>query len=127
MDYRKLLGCGKCSNYTNNDCIVKSKFDDDDPSTCPFLCCPFFRFNYDIIIPKSGDLYIYEEDGIFFTPVFPDYETSDYFDLRKCEIYSENNKIHLNLDMHYLYILRKEKQFVIENCKLIHIDTTAII
>lgn len=79
------------------------------------------------MIPKSGDFYILEDDGVLYTPIFADLETSDFFNLRKCEVYSENNLMHITLDLSYIYVIRKSKQYAIENSSLKHIDTKSII
>ena len=111
MNYIAVFQCKKCSNIRNdNKCRVSNRFDDNDPSTCPFLCCPFFRFNYELIIPKSGDFYMFESDGILYTPIFADLEESEYFDLRKCEVSSKNGLTHLSLNMSYCYDLRKKSR-----------------
>ena len=126
MDYRKIFGCNKCSKYFNDECSVKSAFDYNDPSTCPFLCCPLYELNYDLIIPKSGSFYILEVDGVLYTPTFADLETSEYYNLRKCEVYAENELTHLALDMQYPYRMNREKTYVINTGVLMHIDVTHI-
>lgn len=38
MDYIDLFHCRKCSKLSKeNGCTIKFSFDDNDPSTCPFL------------------------------------------------------------------------------------------
>ena len=127
MNYMAIFECKKCSNFRNdNKCRVSGGFDNGDPSTCPFLCCPFFSFNYELMIPKSGDFYIVESDGILYTPIFADLEESEFFDLRKCDVSSKNGLTHLSLDLKYCYVLHKKKQDVIENSSIMHIDSTSI-
>lgn len=128
MNYQELYGCLKCDNIDENDeCKRKNAFDDNDPSTSPFLHCPFFVFNYDLIIPKSGDFYIFESNGVLYTPIFLNLETTDSIQLRKCEIFTNNNMNHLILDLKYPFIIDRKKQLIIDNCPIVHIDTTTII
>lgn len=126
MDYRKIFSCNKCSKYFKNECAVKERFENGNPSTSPFLCCPFYEFNYNLIIPNSGNFYIFDNGGVLYTPIFADLETSKFFDLRKCEVYYENNLTHLVLDMSYPYLLRREKTDIITNGTLIRIDEAHI-
>lgn len=123
-----MFDCRKCSKFSiENECLNKGAFDDNDPSTCPFMYCPFFSFNYDLMIPRNGDFYIIEEDGVLYTPIFAELETSNYFDLRKCKVYSKNGLMHLILNLSYINVQHKSKQYVIENGSLKHIYTISII
>lgn len=128
MDYQKLFGCIKCNNINSEgDCTRKDSFDGNNPSTSPFLRCPFFRFNYDLMIPHNGDFYILNSNGVLFTPIYWDIDMSNYLQLRKCEILTANKCNHLVLDMRYPHLMIKDREYIIGNGSIVHIEKTSII
>lgn len=128
MKYQLLFGCHKCSNLDERgECNRKDAFDDGDPSTNPFLHCPCFSFNYDLMIPKKGEFYILESQQGVYTPIYWDTETISLIQMRKCELINENGINKLILDMKYPYVITKERDFIINNATKIYIDSTSII
>ena len=130
MDYKNIFGCVECENMNSQgECKRKNSFDNDDPSTCPFLYCPFFRFNYELMIPEKGNFYILYDNvhEILYTPIYWDIEPSEYLTLRKCEIHEVGSCKHLVLDMTYPYCLSKDREYIISNSSVVYIDQSAIV
>lgn len=128
MEYQEQFGCPKCNNLSSEgECVRKDSFDNDDPSTNPFLYCPFFSFNYDLMVPQNGDIYILNSNGVLYTPIYWNIDLKRLIQLRKCEIYTENNTNCLVLDMKYPFVMDKERKDIIDNSTIVHIDQTLIL
>lgn len=79
------------------------------------------------MIPKKGDFYILNYDGVLYTPIYWDVDTMKYLQFRRCEIHMVGSCKHIVVDMKYPYVLNKDREYIISNSSIIHIDQSTII
>lgn len=112
---------------SQGECNSKNSFDNDDPSTCIFIYCPFFSVNYEFMIPEKGNFYILNLDEVLYTPIYWAVEPRKYIQLRKCETHEVGSGKHLAFDMKYPYLLSKDREYIISNSSVVYIDKSAIV
>lgn len=115
-DYIELYGCSKCQQFDRSkfECMIKEKFEDSDPTTCPSLFCPFFKWDYSRAISvEPGEVPIfYESDGTTFFPI--DYweltDDSQLCDLLRCDVIQQGNESIMRVHFKSIWRLHKAKK-----------------